>query len=396
MVVQQRLKAVFMRGGTSKGLVFHRGDLPDRDEWDAIFLAAMGSPDPYMRQLDGMGGGVSSLSKVCIVGPASVPGADVDYTFAQVSVGDRNVDYAGNCGNMSSAIGPFAVDEGLVARPANGETVVRIHNTNTGKIIAAHFEVEGGLARVAGDFELDGVAGTGATIRLDFIEPGGSKTGKLLPTGAPVDMISVPGLGTIEASLVDSSNPFVFVEAAALGMTGRELPKEIAADPVLQERLEEIRLSASVMMGLTKTRDEAAATISIPKVAMLAPAGPSPTLSGRVLAAHEADILSRAISVRQPHNAIPLTGALCLAVAARVPDTLAHRLVGAIASGKAIRIAHPSGTITVDAAVSTQGGETVAHRASVFRSARRLFAGEVYYTLIPPGPASDASGTKPS
>lgn len=377
-VAQKRLRAVFMRGGTSKGLIFHQGDLPARAEWDAIFLAAMGSPDPYMRQLDGMGGGVSSLSKVCVVGPPSVAGADVDYTFAQVSVNDRKVDYAGNCGNMSSAIGPFAVDEKLVTPPADGEATVRIHNTNTGKIIAAHFRVRDGLAEVAGDFDLDGVAGTAAPIRLDFVAPGGAKTGKLLPTGAPIDTIYLPGGGRIEASLVDSSNPFVFVEAQALGATGLELPKEIAADRPLQERLEAVRLRASVMMGLAATLEEAAAIISIPKIAMLAPGGRAPTLSGRVLEPHEADILARAISVGQPHNAIPLTGALCLAVAARVPGTIAHRLV-ADSAPKTISIGHPSGTISVDAEVVVTAGQATASSAAVFRTARRLFAGEVYY-----------------
>lgn len=377
VVGQKRLKAVFMRGGTSKGLVFHIGDLPARAEWDGIFLAAMGSPDPYVRQLDGMGGGVSSLSKVCVVGPASVPGADIDYTFAQVSVTDRTVDYAGNCGNMSSAMGPFAIDEGLVPRPPDGEAIVRIHNTNTGKIIAAHIQVRDGEAEVGGDFELDGVAGSAAPIRLDFLEPGGAKTGRLLPTGQAIDRIEVPGFGVVEASIVDAANPFVFVLAEALGASGTELPKTIAANAVLQGRLEQIRLRASVLMGLAATLEEAAAIISLPKVAMLSAPGPSPTLSERVLQADETDLMARAISVGQPHNAIPLTGALCLAVAARTPGTVANRIVGD-SGGAAIRIGHPSGTITVDADVVVEAGQAHARSACVYRSARRLFAGEVY------------------
>jgi len=366
-----------MRGGTSKGLVFHARDLPARAEWDAIFLAAMGSPDPYVRQLDGMGGGVSSLSKVCVVGPASVRGADIDYTFAQVSVTDRTVDYAGNCGNMSSAMGPFAIDEGLVPRPPDGEAIVRIHNTNTGKVIAAHIQVRDGEAEIAGDFELDGVAGRGAPIRLDFLEPGGAKTGRLLPTGRAIDQIEVPGLGAVEASIVDAANPFVFVLAQALGASGTELPKAIAGDAILQDRLEQIRLRASVLMGLAATLEEAAAIISLPKVAMLSVPGPAPTLSERVLQADETDLMARAISVGQPHNAIPLTGALCLAVAARTPGTVANRIV--CDGGKAaIRIGHPSGTITVDADVVVEGAQAHARSACVYRTARRLFAGEVY------------------
>jgi 2-methylaconitate isomerase len=377
VVGQKRLKAVFMRGGTSKGLVFHARNLPARAEWDDIFLAAMGSPDPYVRQLDGMGGGVSSLSKICVVGPASVPGADIDYTFAQVSVTDRTVDYAGNCGNMSSAMGPFAIDEGLVARPPDGETIVRIHNTNTGKIIAAHIQVRDGEAEVGGDFELDGVAGLAAPIRLDFLEPGGAKTGRLLPTGRAIDLIEVPGFGVVEASIVDAANPFVFVLAEALGASGTELPKTIAANTVLQDRLEQIRLRASVLMGLAATLEEAAAIISLPKVAMLSAPGPSPILSERVLQADETDLMARAISVGQPHNAIPLTGALCLAVAARTPGTIANRIVGD-GGGAAIRIGHPSGTITVDADVAVVDGRAHARSACVYRTARRLFAGEVY------------------
>lgn len=197
-----------MRGGTSKALIFRAGDLPaDRADWAPIFLAAMGSPDPAMRQLDGMGGGVSSLSKCCVVGPPSRPDADVDYTFAQVAIDRPEVDYASNCGNMSSAIGPFAVDEGLVAPPAGNEAVVRIHNTNTGKIIVARFPMEDGRAAVTGDLAIDGVAGTGAPIRLDFTDPGGAGTGRLLPTGNLTDRLDVPGLGPLRVTLIDAANP---------------------------------------------------------------------------------------------------------------------------------------------------------------------------------------------
>ena len=191
---QKKLPAVFMRGGTSKAVVFHARDLPaSRAEWEPIFLSVIGSPDPSMRQLNGMGGGVSSLSKVCVIGPPTHPDADVDYTFAQVLIDKARVDYNSNCGNMSSAIGPFAVDEGLVAKPRDGEAVVRIHNTNTKKIIVSRFGMDGDEAAVAGDMALDGVAGTGAPIRLEFMEPGGAKTGKLLPTGKAADMLEVQG-----------------------------------------------------------------------------------------------------------------------------------------------------------------------------------------------------------
>ncbi|MCI0582491.1 MAG: PrpF family protein, partial [Chloroflexi bacterium] len=208
--MQRRVRAVFVRGGTSRALVFHRRDLPaDRAAWDGIFLAALGSPDPGGRQLDGLGGGISSLSKVAVVAPPSRPDADVDYTFGQVEVTRAAVDYRGNCGNISSAIGPFAIAEGLVParEPA---TVVRIHNTNTRKLIHARIPVEAGQAAVRGDFVLDGVPGSGARIALDFLDPGGAVTGRLLPTGHAQETLEVAGLGTIAASLVDATNPIVF------------------------------------------------------------------------------------------------------------------------------------------------------------------------------------------
>ena len=238
-MAQRKIPAVFMRGGTSKAVIFHARDLPaNRDDWAPIFLALMGSPDPSMRQLDGMGGGVSSLSKVCIIGPPTHPGADVDYTFAQVRIDRAHVDYGGNCGNMSSAIGPFAVDEGLVPKPAERDAVVRIHNTNTRKIIVSRFQMDGGEAAVAGDMVLDGVAGTGAPIRLEFLEPGGARTGRLLPTGQATNILDVAGYGRIPASLVDAANPAVFVAADVVGATATETPAEIEANAALMAKLE--------------------------------------------------------------------------------------------------------------------------------------------------------------
>src|SRR5580704_14265995 len=228
---QIKLRAVFMRGGTSKAVMFRREDLPrEQALWAPIFLGVVGSPDPNGRQLDGMGGGISSLSKICVIGPPTRPDADVDYTFAQVSVAEALVDYRGNCGNMSAAVGPFAIDEGMVSA-AGAEAVVRIHNTNTRKIIVSRFALDDGAAAVDGDFVLPGVAGTGAAVRLDFIDPGGAGTGSLLPTGNNADQLDVPGVGIIEASMVDAANPCVFVAAQALGLSGVEMPAELEADP---------------------------------------------------------------------------------------------------------------------------------------------------------------------
>jgi 2-methylaconitate cis-trans-isomerase PrpF len=369
-----------MRGGTSKAIVFRAADLPaDRAERDAIFLAAMGSPDPNGRQLDGMGGGISSLSKVCVVGPPSRPDADVDYTFAQIAIDEAAVDYAGNCGNMSSAIGPFAVDEGLVTAPADGEATVRIHNTNTGKIIVARFPVQDGRAIVEGELAIDGVAGTGAPIRLDFTDPGGAKTGKLLPTGRALDVLEVPGLGSIGASLVDAANPCVFVAAADLGLAGTELPTALERDAGLMRRLEAIRRQAAVAMGIAGDLEAAGAIRSIPKIALLAAPADAAILSGRVVPAGEADILARTISVGQPHRAVPITVALCLAVACRIPGSVASRLVRAGAADGAIRIGHPSGSILVAAETRIEAGAVGVATATVYRTARRLFQGEVLY-----------------
>jgi 2-methylaconitate cis-trans-isomerase PrpF len=302
----------------------------------------------------------------------------VDYTFAQVSVDEPLVDYGGNCGNMSSAIGPFALEEGLVTRPLDGEAVIRLHNTNTSKIIVARFPVVDGLIAPDGDLEIDGVAGAAAPVKLEFVEPGGAKTGRLLPTGAARDVLDIPGLGSIAVSCIDAANPCVFVAAESLGMSGVESPKAQEADPLFLERMENIRRTASVRMGLAPDLQAAARIVSIPKVALVCAPKAAETLSGRSLSAGDMDINVRMISVGQPHRATPITGAVCLSVAARVPGTIPHDLCGA-PSGP-IRIGHPSGVILVDAGV-IQGpdGRPKAEYGAVYRTTRRLFEGKVLY-----------------
>ena len=378
---QKQLPAVFMRGGTSKAVIFHARDLPaGRQKWDPIFLSVIGSPDPNMRQLDGMGGGISSLSKVCVIGPPTHPDADVDYTFAQVQIDKARVDYNSNCGNMSSAIGPFAVDEGLIPKPRAGEAVVRIHNTNTGKIIVSRFGMDGEVAAVAGDMAIDGVAGTGAPIRLEFIEPGGAKTGRLLPTGKPVDQLAVAGGVPVAASLIDAANPCVFVAADAVGATATEQPAEIDSRQELKVKLEAIRRAASVAMGIAPDLDNAA-SISVPFVALVAPPTAMGVLSGRRLAAADMDIAVRMMSNGQAHRATPLTGALCLAVTARIPGSIPNEMVRRSAPGVGqIRIGHASGVIVVDAEIDQRkDGHPHARFAAVYRTARRLFDGRVHY-----------------
>lgn len=386
---QIQLPAVLVRAGTSKGLLFHARDLPaDRAQWDALVLGAMGSPDPYGRQLDGMGGGLSSLSKVCVIAPASRPDADVDYTFGQVQIKTAQVDWQPLCGNMSAAIGPFAVDEGLVRVP-DGPAAVRIHNTNTGKLIVAHFEVRDGMAEVDGDLVIPGVAGSGAPLRLDFLDPGGATTGRLLPSGNVVDMLDVPGVGAIEASLVDASNACVFVRAADVGMSGTESPAQMEDDLALMQRLSAIRLAASQRMGLAANAEEAARRSAVPFIAVVAPPADAVTLSGDALAASSMDLLARALSNGQPHRALPLGVSMCMAAAARIGGSVVHACCAGSAreGGGPLRIGMPSGVLQVAADVQRRAdGRWHVESGGFYRTQRRLFEGRLLVRglLLPP------------
>jgi 2-methylaconitate cis-trans-isomerase PrpF len=376
VTVQTALRAVYVRGGTSRALIFHQADLPPAQPphacaaWAPIFLSALGSPDPGGRQLDGLGGGISSLSKIAVVGPPTRPDADVDYTFVQVGVTEPTISYRGNCGNISSAIGPFAVDEGLV--PVSGdEATVRIHNTNTGKVIESRFAVVDGRAAVAGDLAISGVAGSGAPIRLAFRDPGGAATGRLLPTGNARDALALGDGNSIDVSLVDAANPVVFVAAASLGVTANETPDALNADRALLARCEEIRIAAAVAMGIASEREARTTMKNMPLIAIVAaPSDPA-----------RADITVRAISAGQPHRAVPLTAAMCLAIAARVPGTLvAECITPARRDGGDVRVEHAAGVLLVAATVRTTADGIVADEAVVYRTARRLMQGDV---LIP-------------
>jgi 2-methylaconitate isomerase len=373
---QRWVPAVFMRGGTSKGLFFHAGDLPaDPAGRDRLLLAALGSPDPFGRQLDGMGGGMSSLSKAAMIGPPTRPGVDVDYTFAQVAVDRAVVDLGANCGNLSSAVGPFAVDQGLCPRP-DGPALVRIHNTNTGGLIDAGFDVCGGRAETEGELAVPGVAGTGAPIRLDFLDPGGARTGHLLPTGRPVDELEVEGAGRFRLSLVDAANPTAFVAAAELGLDGSESPGELEARPELLALLDRLRRLAGVAMGLAS--DPGAVELANPKIAVLCPPRPFRTLDGRLVAAADHDIGVRMLSMERAHRAVPVTGALCLAVACQVVGSVAQAVVAAPpAAGGPVRVGNPSGVVQVAAEVAEEAGGWRTASASLYRTARTLMRGEV-------------------
>ena len=375
-MVQLKISAVFMRGGTSRAIFFREADLPpDQAVRDRIVLAAMGSPDSYGRQLDGMGGGISSLSKVAIIGSPTRLDADVNYTFGQVGVTDALVDYKGTCGNISSAVGPYAIDEGLVKPPQSGLAAIRIHNTNTQKIIVARVPVQDGQAVVEGDFVLPGVSGTGARIALEFLDPGGAVTGKLLPTGEPQEVLEIPGAGPLTASVVDATNPVVFVRAADLGLQGTEHPEAIDRDTELTARLERIRATAAVRIGLAADIEGAGRTSqAVPKIALVAAPRTYRDLSGNEVRAESTDVCARVMSMGKAHRAFALTAAMCLAVAARIPGTVVQAMVGPSAAADPsadIRIGHPSGVLPV--AASVRGGH--AEKVVVYRTARRLMEG---------------------
>lgn len=375
---QIKLPAVFMRGGTSNAIVFRAEDLPrDRALWDEIFLAAIGSPDPYGRQLDGMGGGISSLSKVCVVGPPSRPDADIDYTFAQVQVKEAKVDYSGNCGNMSSAMGPYAVDEGIV-KAAGKEALVRVHNTNTSKVIHARFALEDGVSAVDGDLAIPGVSGTGSPVRLEFRDPGGATTGKLLPTGNVVDVLEVPGVGRIRASMVDAANACVFVNAADLGLTGTEMPDVLDNAQEILLKLGAIRTAASIAMGIAKNAEEAARKRVVPFVGFVSGPQSAKLLTGEDIAADAIDVTGRMLSNGQPHRALPLTASLCMAVAARLEGSIVFEATRPTDDPESeLRIAMPSGILTVAATVKKVNGQWHAEQGAFYRTQRRMFEGYV-------------------
>lgn len=358
---QNRLPAAYYRGGSSRAVMFRTNDLPaDKSTWNPIFLGAIGSPDPYGRQLDGLGGGISSLSKVCVVGRSSRPDADVDYTFASIGIKNTDVDYSSNCGNMSAAVGPFAVDSGLVSAPEGAtDAVVRIHNTNTGKIIESIFPVVDGEAAAQGDFSIDGVAGTASRVTLKFLDPAGSRTGKLFPTGKNVETVA-----GVRATCIDAGNPCVFVSADELGVPGDLTPQQIEDHPSLTGRLEAIRREAGVKMGLAESEDTVPG--SVPKIGFVS----KPSDSAKNT------LTIRAMSVGQPHKAIPVTVAMAAAAAVNVPGTTVADCSIGDSDGAQVTIRHASGTLDVAAEFDEAGG---LRASTVFRTARRLMDGTVYW-----------------
>ncbi|KAJ8109675.1 hypothetical protein OPT61_g7288 [Boeremia exigua] len=368
---QNALPAAYYRGGTSRAIIFKSEDLPkNKDSWPEIFRGAINSPDPNGRQLDGMGGGVSSLSKVCVVGKSKRHDADVDYTFAAIGVKKPEVDFSSNCGNMIAAIGPYAVDTGLVTTNGPSATV-RIYNTNTAKIIHAQFPVQDGEAQVTGDFAIDGVAGTGAKIELAFLDPAGSKTGKTLPTGQILDKFD-----GIAATCIDVGNPCVFVKATDLGVEGAILADAIDAHPTLLKQLDSIRKQAAVAMGISKDLESVPG--SIPKVALVSAPYPHSLISGQKLKREDCDVLVRAISVGQPHKAVPVTVAMALASASRLEGSTVYQCTSEHpVDADGVTVGHNSGKLLVGAKFEADGG---VKSATVFRTARRVMDGTIYWS----------------
>lgn len=375
---QTCVRCALMRGGTSRGLFVARGNLPaQRELRDRVILRMYGSPD--VRQIDGVGGADPLTSKLAIIGLPSREDADVDYTFAQVSIDEPLVDYAGNCGNISSAVGPFAIDEGLV-EPTEPTKIVRIHQTNTDCILVAEVPVVNGKAAVEGDYHIDGVPGTGARIDLDFSDTAGAVTGHILPTGKPLDRLDVEGVGRIDVSVVDAGNPCVFVRARDLGLEGTETPDQIDADRALNERIERIRGTVAAEIGFVETWSDAARESPyIPFFVLVSPSADYVDFTtGRTVAAQDVDFVARLLFMLRMHKAYAVTGTVCTGAAAKIPGTIVHEAARPASRDRSLtRIGHPAGVIDIDADVRFDEGVQLV-RASVGRTARRIMEGHVF------------------
>ncbi|AEB84473.1 2-methylaconitate cis-trans isomerase PrpF [Alicycliphilus denitrificans] len=376
---QTRIPATYMRGGTSKGVFFNAKDLPPPGpQRDAILLRVLGSPDPYGKQIDGLGNASSSTSKAVILSRSTRPGHDVDYLFGQVSIDQPFVDWSGNCGNLSAAVGPCAIHLGLIdpARiPIHGSVTVRIWQANIGKTIVAHVPIAGGQVQETGDFELDGVAFPAAEVPLEFIEPS-DDSGAMFPTGNVMDTLEVPGVGTFQATLINAGIPTIFLNAKDVGCTGTELQGDINEDKAALARFEAIRAHGAVRMGLIHDVAEAAQRQHTPKIVFIAPPASYTASSGKRIAAGDIDLLARALSMGKLHHAMMGTAAVAIGTAAAIPGTLVHLAAGG-GTRNAVRFGHPSGTLRVGAEAAQANGQWQVTKALMSRSARILMEGWV-------------------
>ena len=384
---QIKIPATYMRGGTSKGVFFKLTDLPLASQQpgaarDALLLRVIGSPDPYEKQIDGMGGATSSTSKTVILSKSTRPEHDVEYLFGQVSIDKPFVDWSGNCGNLSAAVGPFAISNGLVDAshiPHNGIATIRIWQANINKTIIAHVPITEGVVQETGNFELDGVTFPAAEVQLEFMDPGADEegaSGAMFPTGNLVDDLEVPGVGTLKATMIYAGIPTIFVKAADVGYTGTELQGAINSDAKALAMFETIRAHGAMHMGLIKSLDEARNRQHTPKVAIVAPPKDYVSSSGKAITTNDIDLLVRALSMGKLHHAMMGTASVAIAVAACVPGTLVNAAAGGGARTE-VRFGHPSGTLRVGAEATQQNNEWTVKKAIMSRSARVLMEGFV-------------------
>ncbi|WP_311886311.1 MULTISPECIES: 2-methylaconitate cis-trans isomerase PrpF [unclassified Pseudomonas] len=384
---QIKIPATYMRGGTSKGVFFSLKDLPEAAQIpgparDALLLRVIGSPDPYDKQIDGMGGATSSTSKTVILSKSIKADHDVDYLFGQVSIDKPFVDWSGNCGNLSAAVGSFAISNGLVDAsriPHNGVAVVRVWQANIGKTIIAHVPITNGEVQETGDFELDGVTFPAAEVQVEFMDPAAEEEGgggSMFPTGNLIDELEVPGVGTFKATMINAGIPTIFINAEDIGYTGTELQSAINSDPKALQMFETIRAYGALRMGLIANLDEAAKRQHTPKVAFVAKPADYVASSGKAVGAGDVDLLVRALSMGKLHHAMMGTAAVAIGTAAAISGTLVNLAAGGV-ERSAVRFGHPSGTLRVGAEASLENGEWVVKKAIMSRSARVLMEGYV-------------------
>jgi methylitaconate Delta-isomerase len=374
----EAVRCAVYRGGTSRGVLFLENDVPaDEAMRTRVLLSIFGSPDP--RQIDGLGGATSPTSKAMIVGPSSRPDADVQMLFAQVSIKAALVDCGGSCGNLTAAVGPFAVDHGLV-RASEPFTKVRIYSINTNKYVHALVPTCGGRARSSGDYAIPGVPGTGARIELEYLDPAGSFSGRLLPTGRPRDVVELTDRRRFTVSIVDAANPVVFCDARELGLTGTELPTELETRPEVMATLEAIRSTVAEQIGIVSDRRVATATSpGFPKIGFVSAPASYSTLENVSLSSADVDVVGRLMSMQTAHRSYMGTGAVCTAAAAMVDGTLVHEIAGSAARNHGrVRIGHPYGVMEVKVAADTGHGEVVIQSATIGRTARRIMEGHAY------------------
>ncbi|WP_316369812.1 2-methylaconitate cis-trans isomerase PrpF [Candidatus Thiodiazotropha sp. CDECU1] len=380
---QIKIPATYMRGGTSKGVFFNLNDLPEAaqapgEARDKLLLRVIGSPDPYAKHTDGMGGATSSTSKTVILAKSDRPDHDVDYLFGQVAIDKAFVDWSGNCGNLTAAVGSFAIASGLVDGsriPDNGTAVVRIWQKNIEKSIVAHVPIADGQVQETGDFELDGVTFPAAEVKIEFISPV-DPSEAMFPTGNLVDELEVPGIGTFKATMINAGIPTIFLNAADIGYTGTELQEAINEDPAALERFETIRAHGAIRMGLIEKVEEAAARQHTPKVAFVAPSADYTASSGKAIAADDIDLNVRALSMGKLHHAMMGTAAVAIGTAAAIPGTLVNLAAGG-GERESVTFGHPSGTLRVGAAACEQNGNWIVEKVVMSRSARILMEGWV-------------------